>query len=446
MTLRIGTGAGFAGDRIEPAIEMTERGNLDYLVFECLAERTIAIFRAQKLKDPNAGYVDSLDERMTAVLPACIERGTRIVSNIGAANPIGAQRRTLEIAADISATPISVAAVTGDDVLDRLGDLDGEIWETGEKVTEVLDRVEWAHAYLGAEALLPALRSGANVVLGGRIADPSLFIAPMIYEFNWGLDDWDLLGKGTAAGHLLECSAAVTGGYYAEPGKKDVPNLADIGFPIAEVDALGNAVITKTQGTGGEVSIGSCKEQILYEIHDPTSYLTPDVTADFSQITFDSVGESRVAVRGATGRTRPDELKVVLGLHEGYIGEGTMSYAGRGCLERAELSAEIMKQRLPRFGVRPEDIHVEIVGRDSLLGPIGRRVHSGELLDVRLRVAARAGDLKTAKRIGFEVEALSTTGPAGGGGKRSSVKPVVAVYATTMPRTMIDVRTTVEEV
>ncbi len=446
MTLRIGAGAGFAGDRIEPALELVTAGKVDYLVFECLAERTIAICRSQKLRDPNLGYGDSLDERMQSVLPECIESGTRIVSNIGAANPIGAQRRTLEIAADTISTPISVAAVTGDDVLDRIADLDGEIWETGEKVADVLDRVEWAHAYLGAEALLPALDSGCDVVLGGRIADPSLFLAPMIAEFGWALDDWVRLGKGTAAGHLLECSAAVTGGYFADPGKKDVSGLADIGFPIVEIDESGNTVITKPEGSGGEVSVRTCKEQILYEIQDPAAYLTPDVTADFSQISFTPVGENRIAVKGAAGRLRPEEFKVVLGIQEGYIGEGLMSYAGRGCLERAELSAKIMRERLPRFGIRPEDIHVEIIGRNSLLGSVGQLQHSAEVLDVRLRVAARANDLRTAERIGFEVEALSTTGPAGGGGKRSSVKPVVAVYATTVPRSLVEVRTTIEEV
>jgi hypothetical protein len=447
VTLRIGAGAGYAGDRLEPALEMVTVGAVDYLVFECLAERTIAIFRAQRAADPSVGFGDSLEARLSSVLPSCVERGTRIVSNLGAANPLGAQRLALEIAArgDFD-RPVSVAAVTGDDVLDRLADLESVVWETGERVCDVVDRVEWAHAYLGAETLLPALTGGADVTLGGRIADPSLFVAPMVAEFGWALDDWVRLGKGTAAGHLLECSAAVTGGYFADPGRKDVEGLADIGFPLVEIDESGDAVITKPAGSGGQVSIRTCKEQILYEINDPSAYLTPDVTADFSAISFHADGPDRVLLRGASGKPRPEELKVVLGMHEGFIGEGEMSYAGRGCVQRARQSAEIMRERLPRFGIRPDDIHVEIVGQDALLGPIGRRSAGPEVLDVRLRVAARALDRPTAQRVGFEVEALSTTGPAGGGGKRSSVKQVVAVYSTTIPRGRLDIRTSIERV
>lgn len=446
MTLRIGTGAGYAGDRIEPALEVVSRGNVDYLVLECLAERTIAIFRAQMLEDPSLGFADTLDERMRVLLPPCIERGTRIVSNIGAANPVAALRRTLEIAADTGARPVKVAAVTGDDVLHLLPRLEGTVWETGERVSEMLDRVEWAHAYLGVEALLPALARECDVILGGRIADPSLFLAPMVAEYGWALDDWVRLGRGTAGGHLLECGAAVTGGYFADPGKKDVSDLADIGFPIFEVEESGEGTVTKPDGSGGEVTVRTCKEQILYEIQDPSAYLTPDVTADFSRITLTQIGKDRVAVSGASGRVRPTELKVVLGVQQGYIGEGQMSYAGRGCLGRAELGAEILRYRLPRIGVRPDDIHVEIIGLDSLLGPVGRRSSPAEPLDVRLRVAARAADRRTAERIGFEVEALSTNGPAGGGGKRSSVRSVVGVYATTIPRELVEVRTTIEQV
>lgn len=446
MTLRIGAGAGYAGDRLEPALEVVTVGAVDYLVFECLAERTIAIFRAQRSADPSLGFGDSLQARLSSVLPACVDRGTRIVSNLGAANPLGAQRLALEIASRAGFDrPISVAAVTGDDVLDRLADLDSVVWETGEKVCDIMDRVEWAHAYLGVESLLPSLIAGADVTLGGRIADPSLFVAPMVAEFGWALDDWVRLGKGTAAGHLLECSAAVTGGYFADPGRKDVDGLADIGFPIVEIDEGGDAVITKPEGSGGQVSVRTCKEQILYEIQDPSAYLTPDVTADFSGITFHLDGPDRVTLSGASGKRRPDDLKVVLGMHEGFIGEGEMSYAGRGCVLRARQSEAIMRERLPRFGIRPDDIHVEIVGQDALLGPIGRSSASSEVLDVRLRVAARAPDRPTAQRVGFEVEALSTTGPAGGGGKRSAVKQVVAVYSTTIPRDRLDIRTSIEK-
>lgn len=438
-TLRLGSGAGYAGDRIDPAVDVVERGEVDHLVFECLAERTIALAHIAKGRDSSLGYGQLLHERMAAVLPQCVERDVTVVSNLGAANPLAALRETRQVAMDVGAGDVGVAAITGDDVLDRIVDTAAVVWETGAPVRQLGDRLLAANAYLGVEALLPALEAGARVVLGGRIADPSLFLAPMVHRFGWSADDWDRLGSGTVVAHLLECAAQVTGGYFADPGYKDVSDLVDVGFPIAEIDADGTAVITKTPGSGGEVSVRTCKEQLLYEIGDPATYLTPDVTADFTQVVFEQVGPDRVAVRGGSGRARPSELKVTLGVANGYLGEGQISYAGAGAEERADLAAAIVRERLVRQGLRPDVLRTEVIGRDATLqGWV--RPSEGARTDVRLRVVGRADDLRSAELVGREVEALYLNGPAGGAGATTRVEPVIAARSTSIHRDLVDVR------
>ena len=251
--IRLGAGAGYSGDRIEPAVDLAASGDLDYLVFECLAERTIALAQGARQADPNAGYDPFLDERMRAVLPATSRSGTRIISNMGAANPLAAARRIGGIAGELGLS-LKVAAVTGDDVLDVVSSGNWPIEETGGFIPDLRDRILSANAYLGVAPIVEALAAGADVVVTGRVADPALFLAPLIHEFGWAMDDWDRLGQGTLVGHLMECAGQVTGGYFADPGKKDVPNLARLGFPIAEVRADGEAVITKLSGTGGAVT------------------------------------------------------------------------------------------------------------------------------------------------------------------------------------------------
>lgn len=283
-------------------------------------------------------------------------------------------------------------------------------------------------------------------MLGGRIADPSLFLAPLMHEFGWAANDWDRLGKGTVVGHLLECGAAVTGGYFADPGRKDVDRLVDIGMPIAEVHSDGSATISKTPGSGGQVSLATVREQLLYEIHDPSSYLTPDVSADFSGAMLDKISADRVAVSGISGRKRPDELKVILGVADGFIGEGEMSYAGSGCLARARAAAAIAEQRLTGPGRPCSSLRVEYIGYDSILGPITGRAEPPEPPEVRLRIAGRTSSRRAAVRIGEEVEALTLTGPAGGCGKRSSWREVSSVRSTSIPRDRIRIRMVREQI
>jgi hypothetical protein len=420
--VRIGCGAGFSGDRIDPALALAERGGLDYLVFECLAERTIALAIRERLRNPHAGYDPLLEERLRTVLPAARRNGVRIISNMGAANPTAAARCTAEIVKSLELGPLRIAAVLGDDVLPlvRAGDSRPLIS---------------ANAYLGCEPIVQALQLGADIVLTGRVADPSLFLAPLVHELEWAMDDWERLGRGTVTGHLLECAGQVTGGYFADPGIKDVQGLADLGFPIAEVAEEGSAIITKLAGTGGTVSLATCKEQLLYELHDPSHYITPDVVANFSSVRFTQVGVDRVAVQGGGGAPRPETLKVSVGYEEGFAGEGQISYGGPGAVERGRLALAIVRERLSRLGDDIVELRCELIGVDSVYA--GDATAHGAPPEVRARVAGRTRTLAAAVSIGREVEALYTNGPAGGGGATQSVRPVIAIEPAFVERAAV---------
>ncbi|MFC4172838.1 acyclic terpene utilization AtuA family protein [Microvirga sp. GCM10011540] len=436
--IRIGAGAGYSGDRIEPAIELAERGELQYLVFECLAERTIALAQQAKLKDPGAGHDPLLAERLRAVLPLCHARGIRVVTNMGAANPIAAAERTRVVAQELGLSGLRIAAVTGDDVLPHLSGACYWIEETGASAADLGNRMVSANAYIGAQPITEALSQGADIVITGRAADPSLFAGPIIHEFGWAMDDWHRLGQATLIGHLLECAGQVTGGYFADPGYKDIPNLARLGFPIGEVSEDGSVVITKVAGSGGRVTPAICKEQILYEIHDPARYVTPDVIADFSNVTVEEIGFDRVRIQGASGRSRPETLKVSVGAIEGFVGEGQISYAGPGARARGELALAIVRERLTLTGVRTSELRCDLIGVNSLHGDRLSGNGEHEPYEVRVRVVGRTEVFDEAMRIGNEVETLYTNGPAGGGGVAKSVREVVGILSTYIPRELVD--------
>ena len=410
---RIGCGAGFQGDRIEPAADLANRGELDVLVFECLAERTIALAQQARMKDPEAGYDPLLERRLRATLPGCVRHGTRIITNMGAANPWAGAAKARAILAELGLS-LKVAVVTGDDVSGSIAGY--SLDETGETAQALGSRLVSANAYIGVSGIVEALAQGADIVICGRVSDPALFLAPLVHHFGWALNDYEKLGRGTLIGHLLECSAQITGGYFADPGVKDVPNLAHIGFPLAEVTADGNAIITKLDDTGGMITPATCTEQLLYEIHDPARYIQPDVVADFSGVTFTSVGPDRVAIGGATGHPPTGQLKVSVAYRDGWLGEGQISYAGVNARQRAELARSILDQRLtdPKIDERLG----QLIGSDD---------------DMRLRYAARCADAATAQMIGEEVESLYLCGPAAGGGVTKSVREIVAIASTLIP-------------
>jgi hypothetical protein len=408
-TTRIGSGAGFSGDRIEPAEDLLRRGDLADLVLECLGERTVALAQQRKLADPAQGYERRLPARFSRLLPLARRAGVRIVTNMGAANPEAAGRVTRELL-DAHRLGGRVAVVTGDDVLDVL-DLDAPAWETGKPLRE-LGEIVSANAYLGADALLPAL--GADVVLTGRVADPSLFVAPLADRLGRDLGDLAATAANTLVGHLLECAGQLTGGYFADPGYQDVPDLPALGFPFADVDSGGAARIGKLPGTGGLLSRATVREQLLYEITDPAAYLTPDITLDVRDVSIAETGAGAVRVTGARGTARPERLKVSVGYRAGSKVEAEISYAGPNAARRGALAADVVTTRLAGVPVR-----AEVLGGDT---------------DCRLRVAAISHDRDLLDRVGDEVESLYTNGPAGGGGVRVHVSEVIGIASTLIPR------------
>lgn len=441
-SIRIGAGAGYAGDRIAPALELARHGQLDWLVFECLAERTIALAQLERRQQADKGFDPLLAERMRAVLPTCLAQGTRILSNMGAANPLQAGREVLRVAHELGLSGVKVAVVQGDDVLERLltDGLDLPLIDSDAPLSSLQDRLISANAYLGADALLPALQTDAQVILCGRVADPALFLAPLMHHFGWATNDWPQLGQGILIGHLLECAGQITGGYFADPGFKDVPNLARLGFPMAEVQADGSAVITKVAGSGGCVTVATCTEQLLYEIENPARYLQPDVVADFSQVRLTPDGPDRVRATGASGQPRPDTLKVTVGYHDGYIGEGQMGYAGPGCVARGQLALQLVRQRIQDAGLGQLEARYELIGVNSLLP---QALATTEPNEVRLRVAVRTLTRQQAQLVANEVEALYTNGPAAGGGATKAVREVVAAAAVLVPRDWVQLQMTV---
>ncbi len=444
-TLRIGSGAGYGGDRIEPAIDLIRRGNLDYIIFECLAERTIALAQIQKQINPKKGYNELFEYRMDKILDALKElkqqnkRPVKVITNMGAANPVDAAKLCYTMARSKGINDLKIAALTGDDLRSNLDDFMGYTTiETGRALSEIDGVILSANAYIGCEGIVEALENGADIIITGRVADPSLTLGALVHEFGWSMSDYDKLGKGTIAGHLLECAGQVTGGYFCDPGIKDVPDLWNLGFPIAEINEVGETVITKLPDTGGLVSEMTCKEQILYEIQDPTSYYTPDCTADFSMTEVRQIAPDKVSIAGVTGRKDNDLFKVSVGYKDCFIGEGSISYGGQTALGRAKLAEEVVRKRLEIAGCHYDEIHVDYIGVNSLYGS----EISGSLLapspyEVRLRVAARTKDAANAKIIGDEVEALYTNGPAGGGGVVKEVHEIVSIASILIPKDIV---------
>lgn len=448
--IRIGCGAGFSGDRIEPAIVLAEKGELDYLVLECLAERTIALAQKRKMADPTKGYDPLLERRIETLLPHLVKNNIRLITNMGAANPIEGAKKIIEIAQK-QGVKIKVAAVSGDDVINdlRLGNgchYDDDFVKFGNEdfaynliVNRQSEIVNSANAYLGIEGIVEALATDAQIIITGRVADPSLFLAPMIHEFGWKTDDWDLLGKGTVIGHLLECAGHITGGYFADPMMKPVENMENLGHPYADVFADGSAIISKVEGTGGIVNLQTAKEQLLYEVVNPFEYFTPDVIADFTTVKLEEIGKNQVRVTGGTGKQKPSTYKVSVGYKAFWQGEGEISYTGSSALERAKLAASTLSARLNSYF---KELHFDYIG-ETLIDETVRNRHSyrssepHENQNIRLRVAAKAKTQADAALIGEEVEALYTNGPAGGGGVRKYVNEVIGIVSVLVDRNKV---------
>lgn len=351
---------------------------------------------------------------------------------MGAANPEAAAEMIKNIAQKQGLHNLKIAAVTGDDVFSRINYYQNEtLLENNKQIKDLVSSIVSANAYIGARGIVQALESGADIVITGRAADPSLFLGPMMYEFGWSFEDTELLGKGTIGGHLMECGAQITGGYFADPGYKEVPELWNVGFPIMEVDEKGDYNIIKLDDAGGLVSLATVKEQLLYEIHDPANYLTPDVIADFSKIQVEEVESNVIKVFGGSGKPKTGLLKTSIGYKDGYIAEAEISYGGSGSVQRANLAKEIIQKRLAAQNIEPTEIRYDFIGLNSLYG--NKILSTQEADEVRLRIATRVENDVMAEAIVREVESLYTNGPAGGGGIRSNIKEIVSIGSILIP-------------
>jgi hypothetical protein len=452
-TVYIGSGAGFAGDRLDAAVPVVatlqQRNGPRYLIYEVMGERTLAIAQRIKMRNPDEGYSPYLDAYLPKIMADCKAHNIRIVSNLGNANPVGGARRVLEMAAELGIADVRVAVVHGDDLMTFMRAEEIAALPTIEGVEIDGSKIFAANAYIGARSVAAALALDVDVVLVGRTTDAALVLGPLIHEFGWAEDDLDLLAAGTLAGHLLECGGQVTGGYFCDPGFKDVPGMDNLGFPIGEIDASGGVVITKADNTGGMVTRATVIEQMLYEVHDPAAYLTPDVTLDMTNVTIADDGPNRIRVMGARGKPPPATLKVTVSADGGWLGEADLIYAGPNALARAELAADIVRTRCQRHGVS-DPIRFDITASGSVFDnhdAIRRRGENRPLDgEYRLRTAIRTADKACAQYVNDEVLSLFCSGPAGGGGYRCNITGQVETASVLVPRGPVEARCSVEEI
>jgi len=444
--LWVGCAAGFSGDRTDAAAPVVQAliasGQPACLIFETLAERTLALAQLARREQPEAGYEPLLPELLEPVLADCLAHGIRIVSNFGAAHPEGAARCIQQMAQRLGLRAPRMAVVHGDDVSG--GAHQAALRQALGAGAYPQAPVVSANAYIGARAIAEALQAGADIVVCGRVSDPSLTLGPAMAHFGWAWDDWDRLARATMAGHLLECGAQVTGGYFADPGFKEVAGMAQLGYPIAVIEASGDCTITKPPGTGGLVSERTVKEQLLYEVHDPAAYLTPDVIADLTLAQVHQVGPDAVRLRGVRGHAHNGHYKVNVCYAAGWLAEGEISYAGPRALARAQLAGEVLRERLGHA----RDLRLDWIGVASVLGDdAGRWRHAqgqpstggSEPQDVRLRAAWLRPDKDQAQRLPREVNALYTCGPAGGGGVRTGLRARLGTVSCLLPQAQVPV-------
>jgi hypothetical protein len=450
-TVFIGAGSGFAGDRSDAAgpvaAALAERPGFRCLMFETLAERTLALAHLQRRNDPDRGYSPALERMVTPVLGTCLRAGIKIVGNFGAANPKAAAARIAAIARAQNLASPRIAIVEGDDVNNLLTPRELADREIDGTALRGATKVIAANLYLGAGPIAEALDRGADIVVTGRVADSALALGPLMHAFGWRPDDWDRLAAGTMVGHLIECGAQVTGGYFADPPAKEVPDLAQVGYPIAEVDRDGGIVITKPAGTGGRVDRLTVIEQLLYEVHDPSAYLAPDVVLDLTGVTVEEIGADRVRVASARGKPAPETLKATVCVDGGVLGEAEISYAGHNAAGRARLAAQIVRDRMqahaPGLVIRIDAIGIGSILDHERLG-LARR-WPASATDVRLRFAAQSHDSTQVSLLLDEVEALYCAGPAGGAGVRRAITPRVASASCLIERSFAHPRVTMFE-
>lgn len=444
----VGCGAGFSGDRIDAPQAVVDHliadGRPAALMLETLGERTLALAQIARLKDETSGFEPLLEQLLSPILTKCLSAGIPIIGNFGAANPRGAAHLVRKLLKRLGEPTARIAVIEGDDLRANLKDIQLRPWDgTPEGFELPHDRVVAANAYMGALPIAQALAEDAQIVVTGRVADPALALGPLIHGLGWSAQDWDLIATGTMAGHLLECGAQVSGGYFADPGLKNVPDPARIGFPVAEVSAKGDVVLTKAANTGGCVNIRTGREQLLYEIHDPSAYITPDVIADISDAEVREVGQDRIALSGVRGHPAPEALKVTISLSGGWLGEGEISYAGHNAAARGLLAIDILRERLEMRCLNLRS-RLDLIGATSLFdsddGFLRQSLRPDAVenyRDVRVRLAVEAQDRATAEAATQEVLAMFCCGPAGGGGVRRHHVERINTVSFLVPKTSV---------
>jgi hypothetical protein len=449
--IRIASGQGFWGDLLTAPIDQVTKGDVDYMMMDYLAEVTMSIMQKQKMKDPSLGYAKDLIPLMETILPVCVQKNIKVITNGGGVNPEGCRDAIFKVAAKLGITGLKIGVVAGDNILDSLNTLkqngiDLKNMETGESLDFVRNRIVSANVYFGAQPIVEALKQDAQIIITGRTTDTALTYAPMIYEFGWSWDDWDKLAAGVVAGHILECGGQASGGNFSADWKS-VPDLAHIGFPIAEAFPNGEFVITKHENTGGMVSVQTVSEQLMYEIGDPAKYITPECIADFTTIKLEQVGKDRVKVSGIHGRPNTDTYKVSMAYADGFTAVGTLTYAWPDALEKAKKADEILRMRLADLGLKFDEIRTEFLGLNSCHGPIAPMPDL--INEVVLRVGVRGHDKNAIERFGKELAPLILTGPpsvTGFAGGRPKPSEVIAYWPALIPKKEIEPKVSVKAI
>lgn len=450
-TVRIGGGQGFWGDINDAAIHMVKKGELNYLACDYLAELTLSIMQRQRLRNPEKGYAPDFIAMLREILPECQKRKIKVMANAGGMNVQGAVEEIVKVAEALGTKGLKVGYILGDDLLGRLAEMraqgiDMKNLDDGRDFSALGGKIVNANVYYGHEPLVECLGMGADIVVTGRATDSSLFLAPLAYEFGWQPQEWDKLSRGIMVGHLLECGGQGSGGNF-DYGWRDVPNLDELGYPIAEVTEDGGIVITKAPECGGLISEQTCKEQLLYEIHDPANYITPDVVADISRARLTGLEKDRVRLEGIRGKQRPDQLKLCIGYSAGYKIEGYLPFAWPDAFDKAQYAAEIIQKRLKKKNLQAEEIRVDYLGLNALHGPLATKP-TEEPNEVVLRIAIRTKDKKEAQKLAPEIAPLQLNGPPGACffGGRPKVSEIIALWPTLIPRDAVTLTPYLKEV
>ena len=440
--IRIASGQGFWGDLVDAPYKQATGGPVDYIMMDYLAEVTMSILQKQKLRDPNLGYARDIPVLMERLLPVIKEKNIKVITNGGGVNPIACRDAIFAVAKKIGIKDLKIGVVMGDNILDNIDELvskgvELKNMETGESVKTVREKVLSANVYFGAAAIVECLKQGADIVITGRVTDTGLTLAPMIYEFGWDMSNWDLMAAGTVAGHILECGGQASGGNFLGDWKS-IPDLARIGFPIAEAFPNGEVIITKHENTGGLVSVETVSEQLVYEIGDPKDYITPDCIADFTSIQLEGVGENKVRVFGVKGLPATPFYKVSMSYSDGFSAFGSLTYSWPDALEKAKAADEILRIRLSDLGLQFDEIKTEFQGYNACHGQIAKTFD--DLNEVVLRIGVRSQDKKSIERFGMEIAPLILTGPpgvTGFAGGRPKPSDVVAYWPALMPKSEV---------